>query len=143
MIDSHAAVFAAVLGIFLAAHQAGDYWVQTSHQAATKHQPGWPGRIACAAHVGTYTLTLGGALLAAMWWLQMPLHPGWVCAGLMVSAVSHYWADRRTTLEALASRLGLSGFYRAGTGLGSGAAHLDQAWHWVWLGVAALIVAGH
>jgi hypothetical protein len=77
------------------------------------------------------------------WWLRLPVSPAWAAAGLTVSAVSHYWADRRTTLEQLAGRLGLRGFYRAGTGLGSGAAHLDQSFHWLWLGIAALVTAGH
>ncbi len=117
--------------------------MQTSHQAAHKGSPGWVGRWACVKHVATYTATLAVAVAAVAWWLGLDLGPGWVVAGLVVSAVTHYWADRRTTLARLADRLGLGGFYKAGTGLASGAAHLGQAWHWVWLGVAALVTTGH
>ncbi|MFE6925918.1 transcriptional regulator [Nocardia sp. NPDC057663] len=138
-----AATFAAVLGAFLVGHQVGDYWVQTSHQAAGKGAPGWHGRWECAKHVATYTLTLALCLAAVAWWLHLPIDLGWAAGGLAVSAVTHYWADRRTTLAALSDRLGLGGFYRAGTGLASGAAHLDQSWHWLWLGVAALVTTGH
>jgi len=137
-----AATFAAVAVIFYAAHQAGDYWVQTGAQAAEKGLPGWKGRRACAAHVGTYTAMLGAFLAVAAWWLGLPLAAGNVAAGLGVSAVTHYASDRRRPLEGIADALGKGGFYRAGEGLATGAALLDQAWHWVWLLVSALIVAG-
>ena len=146
MIAAHteaAATFAAVLGTYLVAHQGADYWVQTSHQAAHKGSPGWAGRWACAKHVATYTATLAVPQAGVAWWQGQAQRPRRVAAGLAVSAVTHYWADRRTTLARLAERFGLGGFYRAGTGLASGAAHLDQAWHWVWLGVAALVTTGH
>jgi hypothetical protein len=138
-----AAVFAAVFAAYAAGHPIGDYWVQTNGQAAGKGAPGWPGRRACAAHVVTYTLTLT-ACLALVWWrLALPLSPAWAAAGLAVSAVTHYFADRRGPLERLAGFIpGKLGFYRAGEGLASGAAHLDQAWHWWWLFAAALITAG-
>jgi len=135
--------FAAVAVTFYAAHQAGDYWVQTSGQAAAKGAPGWKGRRACAAHVATYTLTLAGCLALAWWWLALPLSPGWVTAGLGVSAVTHYFADRRKPLERLAELWpGKTGFYRAGGGLVTGAALLDQAWHYCWLFASALIASG-
>ncbi|AXK90066.1 Protein of unknown function [Nocardia farcinica] len=137
-----AAVFAAVLGTYLVAHQVGDYWVQTDHQAQTKGRPGWSGRWACTKHVATYTLTLALCLATVDRWLGMPVQPAWAAAGLTVSAVTHYWADRRATLAWLADLLGSGGFYRAGTGLATGAAHLDQSWHWLWLGIAALITTG-
>jgi hypothetical protein len=138
-----ATVFAAVFAAYAAGHQAGDYWVQTNAQAAGKGAPGWAGRRACAAHVATYTLTLAACLALAWWRLGLPLHPGAVAAGLAVSAASHYFADRRRPLERLASLIpGKSAFWRAGDGLASGAAHLDQAWHWWWLFAAALITAG-
>src|ERR1017187_1680890 len=89
-----AATFAAVFAALAAGHQAGDYWVQTDSQAARKGGPGWPGRRACAAHVATYTVTLAACLAVAAWWLSLPLSAGWVTAGLAVSAVTHYFADR-------------------------------------------------
>ncbi len=136
-----AAVFAAALGAYLAGHQVADYWVQTSAQAMRKGLPGWPGRRACAAHVTFYTLTLAGFLALAAWWLALPVSPGWAAAGLAVSAVTHYFADRRKPLARLADLAGSGEFWRSGEGLASGAAHLDQAWHWLWLFVAALITA--
>lgn len=135
-----AAVFAAVFVAYAAGHQVGDYWVQTNGQAARKGLPGWPGRRACAAHVATYTLALTACLALAWWWLALPLHRGPVTAGLAVSAVTHYFADRRRPLRRLAALIpGKLGFWQAGDGLASGAAHLDQAWHWWWLFAAALI----
>jgi hypothetical protein len=137
-----AVVFAAVFAVYAAGHQAGDYWAQTSAQAAAKGQPGWPGRRACAAHVATYTLTLAACLALVSWWLALPLHFPWVSAGLALSAVTHYIADRRAPLWRLAARLGKGEFWHSGEGLASGAAHLDQAWHWMFLLAAALITAG-
>jgi hypothetical protein len=64
--------------------------------------------------------------------------------------LTHYWADRRTTLAALATRVGKGEFYALGAPrpgrednptIGTGAYALDQAWHWVWLLVAALLTA--
>jgi hypothetical protein len=137
-----AVVFAAVLGAYLTGHQVADYWVQTGGQAARKGMPGWAGRRACAAHVATYTLTLAGCLALAAWWLALPVSPGWAAAGLAVSAVTHYAADRRAPLARLAIRAGKESFWSSGTGLASGAAHLDQSWHWLWLFTAALLTAG-
>lgn len=137
-----AAVFAAVFAAYIAGHQVGDYWVQTGRQALGKGQPGWAGRRACAAHVATYTLTLAACLALAWWRLALPLSPGWTLAGLGVSAVTHYFADRRRPLRALAARLGRAGFWGCGDGLASGAAHLDQSWHWLWLFAAALVTTG-
>lgn len=137
-----ALLFAAAFGAYLTGHQVADYWVQTSGQALRKGLPGWPGRRACAAHVGTYTLTLAVCLAVAAWALALPASPGRAAIGLAVSAVTHYAADRRAPLARLAGRLGKGGFWRAGEGLASGAAYLDQSWHWLWLFAAALITAG-
>lgn len=137
-----AVVFAAVFGVYLAGHQIADYWVQRESQALGKGLPGWAGRRACAAHVAAYTLTLAGLLALAAWWLVLPVSPGWAAAGLAVSAVTHYFADRQRPLRWVADRLGKGGFWHFGDGLASGAAHLDQSWHWLWLFVAALITAG-
>jgi hypothetical protein len=137
-----AATFAAVAVTFYAAHQAGDYWVQTSAQAAAKGQPGWAGRKACGAHVATYTLTLAACIALAGWWPALPLSAGWVTAGLGVSAATHYIADRRSPLRRIADQLGSGQFWRTGDGLATGAALLDQAWHWFWLFLSALLVTG-
>jgi cytochrome b561 len=93
-------------------------------------QPGWLGRLACAAHVTTYTLTavitLAGLALTTGW-RPAPWH---TVIGLTVSAVSHYIADRR--------RPGCDD----NPSLGTGAYALDQSWHVGWLFFAALWIAG-
>jgi len=139
---SAAAVFAASAVALLAGHQIGDYWVQTSGQAARKGLPGWPGRRACGGHVATYTLTQAGCLALAAWWLALTLSPARAAAGLAVSAVTHYFADRRRPLERLARLAGKAGFWQAGEGLAAGRAYLDQAWHWAWIFTAALVISG-
>lgn len=146
-----AVTFAAVFAALFAAHSVGDHWVQTHHQACGKGAPGWGGRIACARHVATLTATKAAALAALMLSAGLALNPWAAALGLAVDAVSHYWADRRTTLAALAERLGKRGFYELGAPrpdrddaphLGTGAYALDQSWHIGWLFVTALIIAG-
>lgn len=167
---SPAAAFAATFVALLVAHQVADHWAQTSHQAGHKGLPGWEGRLACAAHVASYTLCTTMATLAVWLLLDLPLTLGGVLLGQALSAVTHYWADRRAPLRTLAERLRLGGFYGLGSPrpvrvlvvdehghaahdadgqpvtvpidaptLGTGAYALDQSWHWLWLGVAALV----
>ena len=142
--------FAVVMPALLVAHNVADHWVQTETQAARKGLPGWPGRVKCALHVVTYTATCTCAVVLVWWLFALPLTPLGVVAGQVVSAVTHYWADRRTTLAALARLAGKAGFYRLGSprpgrddnpSLGTGAYALDQAWHWLWLFAAALVTA--
>ena len=109
-----ALTFAVVLPSLLVAHQVADHWIQSDHQAANKGLPGWPGRLACARHVATYTLTTA-ATVALVWLLfDLPITPLGFIAGQAVSAVTHYWADRRFTLARLCERLGKGNFYRLG-----------------------------
>jgi hypothetical protein len=130
---------AAVFAALYAAHQVADHWVQTQHQANAKGLAGWRGRIACAWHVGTYTVTALVALLALAWRTDLALSPVAVAAGLAVSAGTHYLADRRTPLRWMADRLGKdAGWLERGGGLYA----LDQSWHVGWLFVAALIIGG-
>ncbi|MEU9505421.1 DUF3307 domain-containing protein [Micromonospora sp. NPDC048170] len=146
----HAAAFAAVFVALYVAHQVADHWVQTQHQADCKGQPGWAGRIACAAHVATYTLTAGLALVFLVAGTGLRLDPSAVAVGLAISAVSHYVADRRTPLKRIAAALGSARFYALGAprpghddnpSLGTGAYALDQSWHIGWLFIAALFCA--
>lgn len=169
MIDS-AVTFGVVLPALLVAHNVADHWVQTSHQAAVKGERGWRGRWACARHVATYTMVTAG-VVGGLWWVfGLPVSVLGFVVGQVVSAVSHYWADRRFTLQRLCEALGKSGFYRLGAprqltartsrdvvtlvevgngghvgwdnpSLGTGAYVLDQSWHWGWLGVAAFLTA--
>lgn len=134
--------FPVVFAAFGAGHWAGDYWVQRHRQALGKSSAGWAGRRACAAHVASYTLTLAACLALAAWWLGMPVSPARAAAGLAVSAVTHYVADRRRPLQRIAIAIGKHDYHQAGTGLATGAAYLDQAWHWTWLFAAALVTAG-
>lgn len=106
--------FAVVLPTLLAAHQVADFWIQTDWQARTKGQRDAMGRLACAAHVATYTLTTI-AMVSTVWLLfNLPISPAGFLVGQAVSAVTHYWADRRFTLQWLCERLGKSNFYRLG-----------------------------
>ncbi|MFC3979682.1 DUF3307 domain-containing protein [Streptosporangium jomthongense] len=145
-----ATVFAATFAALYAAHSVGDHWIQTHHQACGKGAPGRAGQIACAKHVLTLTTTKAAALAAMqiVTGLHLPLTAVYVA--LAVDAISHYWADRRTTLAALADRVGKGDFYRMGAPrpghddaphLGTGAYALDQSWHIAWLFISALIVA--
>lgn len=143
------AAFAAVFVALYVAHQVADHWIQTQHQADCKGRPGWPGRIACAAHVATYTATAFGFLAALALATDLDLSADRVCAGLAVSAITHYIADRRTPLKRLAGLCGAGRFYALGAPrpghddnptLG-GAYALDQSFHYLFLFIAALIIA--
>ena len=142
--------FAAVFGALFVAHQVADHWVQTAHPAARTGAPGWPGRRACAAHVATYTATAVVALAALAAATGLPLSGPRVAAGLAVSAVTHYVADRRTPLKRLAHLCRIDRFYALGAcrdgrddnpSLGTGAYALDQSFHYAWLFIAALVIA--
>lgn len=153
----HAATFAAVFIALYVAHSVGDHWVQTQHQADAKGRPGWVGRLADTRHVATLTATKLAVLLPAATLLGLHLSVAGLGAGLGIDALTHWWADRRSTLAWLAKVTGKSDFYELGTGanpahpvtakgkpaahLGTGAYALDQSFHHLWLLVAALIIA--
>lgn len=122
-----------VFAALYAGHLVGDHWVQTDRQAIRKGLPGWAGRRACLAHVATYTVTLLLFVVAAGaaldWWR--------VVMGLVVSAVSHYVADRRTPMVTMCRWLGKGqGFLRDRDGYYK----MDQSWHVGWLFITALIM---
>jgi putative flippase GtrA len=151
MLNVEAAVtFAATLPALLVAHNVADHWVQTSYQGRAKGQRSHEGRMACLKHVGTYTVVT--ALTVALLWVAfgLPISPAGFVLGQVVSAVTHYWADRRFTLARLAVLIGADDFYQLGApregrddnpSLGTGSYALDQSWHWGWLAVAALLTA--
>lgn len=146
MSASAAATFAAVLPGLMVAHHVADHWVQTPWQAANKGLAGRLGRVACASHVGTYTLVTAGTVGLLWGALDLGVTPWGFVMGQLVSAITHYWADRRTTLARLATVVGSGEFYRLGAPRGTvaftdGAYVLDQSWHWAWLFVAALVTA--
>lgn len=134
----HTVMFAAVLPTLVVAHGIGDYWVQTDAQARGKGVPGAHGRHMCAQHVATLTLTLSVALVAMAWVTGLHLPHIQTGIALAVNAVTHGWADRRTTLAGLARRLGKGGWVDNDA---TAMPHLDQSWHLAWLLVTALIIA--
>lgn len=143
-----AGTFAALFVALYIGHSVGDHWVQSSRDAGAKGGCGAAGRLACARHVASLTVTKIVAVAVLVVAGVVSLHPAALVLGLAVDAVSHYWADRRTTLARLAHLVGKGEFYRLGAPrpgrddaphLGTGAYALDQSWHLAWLGVAALI----
>jgi hypothetical protein len=172
MMPDQALTFASVLPTLLVAHNFADHWAQSSHQAC--HKGGARGdRVAilsCAGHVITYTAITTVATVGVALVLHLPVTVLGVFLGQIVSAVTHYWADRRWTLRALALRLGKAQMAALGVprqvravdadgkpvrlvdehghevswdnpSLGTGSYALDQSWHWIWLLVAALLTA--
>jgi hypothetical protein len=144
-----AAVFAAVLLTLRHGHELGDIWAQTHNQALTKGAAGWTGRLADTRHVVTLTVVKLALLATATAVLHLHLAPAGLAGGLSLDAASHWWADRRTTLRRLAERLGKGEFYALGAPreghddkpcLGTGAFHLDQAFHGFFLFAAALLI---
>jgi len=147
---SQVAVFAGAFGALFAAHMFGDHWVQTHKQACGKGDRTPMGKILCLQHVISLTITKAGFVLALVVFTDVRFGILPFLIGLTVDAISHYWADRRYTLEALAGRIGKLDFYRLGSprpgrddnpSIGTGAYALDQSWHIAFLFVAALIMS--
>ncbi|MFD7615697.1 hypothetical protein [Streptomyces sp. NPDC059802] len=132
-----------------ASHEVADYWVQRDTEAGAKGGHGPDGRAACAQHVASYTATQAVALLAADRALRLGLDWRHAAAGLAVSAVTHYIADRSggrwqergpsTALVRFARRTGHTGWLERDPGAGP---LLDQAWHKGWIAVAAVVAGG-
>ncbi|WP_439675744.1 DUF3307 domain-containing protein [Embleya sp. MST-111070] len=132
-------VFAAIGFALYAAHMVGDHWVQSDREALGKGAAGWSGRFWAARHVVSLTL-VKVVFLAAVWLVfALALNPFAVVVGLVVDALSHWWADRRHTLAGLARRVGKGTWWERDP---QAPYLLDQSWHIGWLFVAALIVTG-
>jgi hypothetical protein len=110
---------------------------ENTDQGAIKAKLGFAGRIACALHVGIYSVILAVVVAGVSYCLDVDLSPGRAALALGVTAVTHYLADRRLPLRRLAVMFRHGGAWLDGGGL----ALLDQPWHIVWLGVAAIILA--
>lgn len=145
-----AARFAAVYALLTASHQAGDYWVQRDADAVAKGRHGHEGRAACARHVASYTATQTLALAGASRYLGLRLSWHRTAATLVVSAATHYVADRcaghwrkdgpeAPALVRFAHRSGKTQWLTRDPGAGP---LLDQAWHKAWIAAAALVAAG-
>lgn len=146
----HAALFSAAFGALYVGHSLGDFWAQRGSQVINKGRRGWSGRLACASHVATLTAIMGALVIATALITHMPVHPAMLAAGLAINAVTHYVADRRAPLQRFADLIGKGEFWHLGAPrpgrddnptVGTGAFHLDQAWHLGWIWVAALIIA--
>ena len=135
--------FAVVSAALRAAHHVGDYWVQTNHQENTKGHRGREGALACVRHVATYTATTTVAVLAADCVFRLGLDWRAVAAGQVVSALTHYAADRREhgvlfwLADRMETRFGKATYAREF----GGAPPLDQAWHHAFLTIAAGVTA--
>ena len=140
--------FAVVYATLTASHEVADHWVQINSQAVVKGEPGWPGRLACASHVATYTATQCFALLAADRLLGLRLNPRRIAVALVVSAGTHYWADRSAghwrdeTPHGVARLAAVTGHADWLKGDPNAGYRMDQAWHKGFLWAAALIAAG-
>lgn len=162
------ALFAAAGIALYAGHHAGDYWVQTDHQARHKGDAGAEGVRNCLIHSATLVLTQAAclALMAAATGARWNF---WAFIGAVaVSGITHYLADRRERgiMFRLARLLpGKADFLKLGVprphrvnvhegrtaiggvpldnpSLGTGAWALDQSWHIFWgVFVAALVIS--
>jgi len=150
------------------AADVADHWLQTDGQARCK---GWHkgesakmqvvtadgpaevdiqlaesdelvGRIKCAEHVASYVATQGVAVALATKASGRRLNGKWFAAGLALSAVTHYVADRRRPLRKVAEAIpGKKNFLNLASGGLNGAYLLDQAWHHGFETVASVVMA--
>lgn len=106
--------FAAIAIALWVGHQVGDHWVQSDADAQGKGRPGQEGQLHCMAHVSSYLFTQ--LICVALVILVGATISGWgLLAGIVVSGVTHYIADRRTPLIKLAETIpGKSNFVRLG-----------------------------
>ncbi|MEU9921906.1 hypothetical protein AB0H51_11515 [Streptomyces griseoluteus] len=137
--------FAATYAALTAAHEVADHWVQNDDQATTKGIPGRNGVLACVEHVITYTATQAAALYAVNRATGLRLSWRRAAAGLAVSALTHYAADRQgghwrderpRGVVRLAAATGHAGWLQRDPNAGY---LMDQSWHKGWIAVAALI----
>lgn len=142
--------FAAAYAALSAAHEAGDYLVQRDADAAAKGRPGPAGRAACARHVLTYTTTQAAALAAADRYLGLGLDRRRAAAGLALSALTHYvadrcaghWADTTRDAPLLVRAAHATGKRTWLTRAPEAGPLIDQAWHRSWMALAATVVSG-
>lgn len=134
-----------------AGHNLADHVLgQTDRQAASKGAPsalaveagasprrGWS---ACLGHVAAYHVVLAGLIVAA--WLVLPLTLSWagVCAGLLFSAFTHAFLDRRWPVRWLLQRTGSPKFADLNAGGLNGMYLADQALHGFALLLSALLI---
>lgn len=145
-----AARFAAAYAALTAAHEAGDYLVQRDADAVAKGRPGPGGAAVCGRHVLTYTATQAAALWAADRYLGLGLDRRRAVAGLALSAVTHYvadrcaghWADTTPDAPLLVRAVHAAGKRSWVTRAPEAGPLVDQAWHKTWVALAAVVAAG-
>jgi len=148
---SRAAQFSAAYAALTAAHEVADHIGQPDRDAGPKGRPGAEGSIACLRHVASYTATQALALAVADRGLGLRLNWRWATTALLVSAATHYAADRSggrwaedpeqqptTRMVRAAHRDGLGGWLAQDPQAGY---RIDQAWHKGWIAIAAGVVA--
>jgi hypothetical protein len=145
---NNAARFAAAYAALTASHEVADHWVQVDAHATTKGDRSLEGARSCGKHVATYALTQAAALYAVQRATGVRLSWRRAAAGLVVSAVTHYAADRQgghwrdeepRGVARLAAVTGHAGWLRRDPNAGY---LMDQAWHKGWIAVAAAVAAG-
>lgn len=139
MTSMNAAIrFGVVSAARSAAHQLADFWMQSHTQSVNKGKPGTAGAVPCAQHVLTYSLTSAAAVAAANKLFRLGLTGRGQLLGELISAITHYAADRREhgLLFPLADALGKGDYLRNG-----GQLDLDQSWHHTANAVASAVTA--
>ncbi|MFJ3545422.1 hypothetical protein ACIPQH_25040 [Streptomyces rubiginosohelvolus] len=148
-VTSAAARFAAAYAALTAAHEVGDYLVQRDADATAKGRPGPEGAAACRRHVLSYTATQGAALWAANRYLNLRITPARAAAALLVSAATHYaadrcaghWAETGDDAPFLVRAVHACGKSTWLTRDPAAGALVDQAWHKGWIALAAAVAA--
>ncbi|MFJ6452304.1 DUF3307 domain-containing protein [Streptomyces hydrogenans] len=145
------ATFGAVWAVLSVGHNLADHvFGQTDHQADNKGAPsaaevadgaslrrGW---CACLGHVAQYHLVM--AVMLALVWAVLPLQLSFtgLSAGLVVSAVTHAFFDRRWPVRWLLEHIGSKGFAELKAAGMNGMYLTDQALHQTALLVSALLI---
>ncbi|MFD6132987.1 hypothetical protein ACFWC2_29180 [Streptomyces diastaticus] len=145
------ATFGAVWAVLAVGHNLADHVIgQTDHQAGNKAAPsatevadgvsprqGWG---ACLGHVAQYHLVM--AVLLALVWAVLPLQMSWtgLTAGLVLSAVTHGFFDRRWPVRWLLEHIGSKGFAELKAAGMNGMYLTDQALHQTALLASALLI---
>lgn len=143
-----------------AAGKVGDFWIQRGLHSKIKgahdDEPvilrdevtgvetvykSAEGRRACAHHTITYTATQAFAVVVGNKALGLGIPPARIVAGLTISGVTHYIADRRRPVRRLAELMGPEKleFYQTTAPI-CGAFELDQALHRGVEAIAAVIM---
>ncbi|GAA0897966.1 MULTISPECIES: hypothetical protein [Streptomyces violaceusniger group] len=145
------ATFGTVWAVLSVGHNLADHvFGQSDHQAANKGAPtaadvadgvsprqGWG---ACLGHVAQYHLVM--AVMLSLVWAVLPLQLSWtgLAAGLVVSAMTHAFFDRRWPVRWLLQHTGSPDFAELRTAGMNGMYLTDQALHHTALLASAVLI---